>query len=267
VFGLVIICSGSIFPSVYFIFSLFWMSEESICSEIWTPKYWIFCALMVVILQNYNGLELDWHFSGLDSVSNPLSPSRSWSWIGLEHNTGRYWFGTGIRVLCTVLSVVKCVCVPSLQSSLRISPPLPFMMPGVQQRDPHILGTAVGCSRLDLHNNNSALSPEPPTLKGQSYCGVPLAKCLPQASVWPSWDLLEEPQKPFNIEREARLHRQAAGCWIRLQNDLQHSLLQTENILQWKRVSIGQIHVGPSFRLLCSLLFWFLNSKCFCCKK
>ncbi|XP_021420731.2 cytoplasmic polyadenylation element-binding protein 1a isoform X1 [Oncorhynchus mykiss] len=98
-----------------------------------------------------------------------------------------------------------------LLSSLRISPPLPFMMPGVQQRDPHILGTAVGCSRLDLHNDNSALSPEPPTLKGQSRCGVPLAKRLPQASVWPSWDLLEEPQKPFNIEREARLHRQAAA--------------------------------------------------------
>ncbi|CAB1323611.1 unnamed protein product [Coregonus sp. 'balchen'] len=54
-----------------------------------------------------------------------------------------------------------------LLSSLRISPPLPFMMPGVQQRDPHRLGTAVGCSRLDLHDDSSALSPEPPTLPGQ----------------------------------------------------------------------------------------------------
>ncbi|XP_038873909.1 cytoplasmic polyadenylation element-binding protein 1a [Salvelinus namaycush] len=98
-----------------------------------------------------------------------------------------------------------------LLSSLRISPPLPFMMPGVQQRDPHILGTAVGCSRLALHDDNSALSPEPPTLPGQGRCGVPLAKRFPQASVWPSWDLLEDPQKPFNIEREARLHRQAAA--------------------------------------------------------
>ncbi|XP_029614292.1 cytoplasmic polyadenylation element-binding protein 1a isoform X2 [Salmo trutta] len=98
-----------------------------------------------------------------------------------------------------------------LLSSLRISPPLPFMMPGVQKRDPHILGTAVGCSRLDLHDVNSAFSPEPPTLPGQGRCGVPLAKRLPQASVWPSWDFLEEPQKPFNIEREARLHRQAAA--------------------------------------------------------
>ncbi|XP_013979405.2 cytoplasmic polyadenylation element-binding protein 1a isoform X2 [Salmo salar] len=98
-----------------------------------------------------------------------------------------------------------------LLSSLRISPPLPFMMPGVQKRDPHILGTAIGCSRLDLHDVNSAFSPEPPTLPGQGRCGVPLAKRLPQASVWPSWDFLEEPQKPFNIEREARLHRQAAA--------------------------------------------------------
>lgn len=29
--------------------------------------------------------------------------------------------------------------------------------------------------------------------------------------MWPSWELLEAPKDPFNIEREARLHRQAAG--------------------------------------------------------
>ena len=31
--------------------------------------------------------------------------------------------------------------------------------------------------------------------------------------MWPSWDLLEAPKDPFSIEREARLHRQAAGEW------------------------------------------------------
>lgn len=37
------------------------------------------------------------------------------------------------------------------------------------------------------------------------------SKRWPGASVWPSWDLLEAPKDPFSIEREARLHRQAAG--------------------------------------------------------
>lgn len=36
-------------------------------------------------------------------------------------------------------------------------------------------------------------------------------KRWPGASVWPSWDLLGAPKDPFSIEREARLHRQAAG--------------------------------------------------------
>lgn len=37
------------------------------------------------------------------------------------------------------------------------------------------------------------------------------SKRWPGASVWPSWDLLDSPEDPFSIEREARLHRQAAG--------------------------------------------------------
>ncbi|ELW62839.1 Cytoplasmic polyadenylation element-binding protein 1 [Tupaia chinensis] len=37
------------------------------------------------------------------------------------------------------------------------------------------------------------------------------SKRWPGASVWPSWDLLEAPKDPFSIEREARLHRQAAA--------------------------------------------------------
>uniref|UniRef100_A0A3P9APR6 RRM domain-containing protein n=1 Tax=Esox lucius TaxID=8010 RepID=A0A3P9APR6_ESOLU len=95
-----------------------------------------------------------------------------------------------------------------LLSSLRISPP--FMMPRVQQRDPNRLGIASGPSTLDFQDS-SPLSPDLPTLPGQGRCGIPLAKCWPQASVWPSWDLLEGHQRPFSIEREARLHRQAAA--------------------------------------------------------
>lgn len=41
------------------------------------------------------------------------------------------------------------------------------------------------------------------------------SKRWPGASVWPSWDLLEAPKDPFSIEREARLHRQAAGKCVR----------------------------------------------------
>lgn len=37
------------------------------------------------------------------------------------------------------------------------------------------------------------------------------SKRWPGASAWPSWDLLDSPEDPFSIEREARLHRQAAG--------------------------------------------------------
>lgn len=40
-----------------------------------------------------------------------------------------------------------------------------------------------------------------------------LAKRWPGASMWPNWDLLETADGPFSIEREARLHRQAAGNW------------------------------------------------------
>ncbi|KAJ7998318.1 hypothetical protein DPEC_G00221450 [Dallia pectoralis] len=92
--------------------------------------------------------------------------------------------------------------------SLRISPPLPVMMPRVQQRDPNRLGTSIGSSG---QNFPDPLNPDLSTAPGQGRCGVSLAKRWPQASVWPSWDLLEGQQRPFSIEREARLHRQAAA--------------------------------------------------------
>ncbi|KAL0967897.1 hypothetical protein UPYG_G00259380 [Umbra pygmaea] len=98
-----------------------------------------------------------------------------------------------------------------LLSSLRISPPVPFMMSSVQQRDPNRLGNIVSSSRQNLQDSSHLLSPEPPLPPCQGRCGVPLAKCWPQTSAWPSWNLLEGYQKPFIIEREARLHRQAAA--------------------------------------------------------
>nr|XP_051690202.1 cytoplasmic polyadenylation element-binding protein 1 isoform X2 [Oryctolagus cuniculus] len=87
-----------------------------------------------------------------------------------------------------------------LISSLRISPPLPFLsLTGAGPRDP--LKTGVG-SRMDQEQAAlAAVTPSPTSA----------SKRWPGASVWPSWDLLEAPKDPFSIEREARLHRQAAA--------------------------------------------------------
>ncbi|KAK1802221.1 hypothetical protein P4O66_021886, partial [Electrophorus voltai] len=85
-----------------------------------------------------------------------------------------------------------------LLSSLRISPSMPFM--SSMQKDPLKLGLG---SRMD--HDSSPLTPPPSTSPGSS-----LSRRWPGASVWPNWDLLEAPDGPFSIEREARLHRQAA---------------------------------------------------------
>lgn len=86
-----------------------------------------------------------------------------------------------------------------LQSSLRISPPLPFLPLGGVSRDPLKMGVG---SRLD--QDQAALATVTSAPAGAS-------KRWPGASAWPSWDLLDSPEDPFSIEREARLHRQAAG--------------------------------------------------------
>ncbi|XP_078541110.1 cytoplasmic polyadenylation element-binding protein 1 isoform X4 [Lissotriton helveticus] len=85
-----------------------------------------------------------------------------------------------------------------LISSLRISPPLPFLPLG-SSRDPLKMGVG---SRLD--HEQAALS---------AVTGSPVgvSKRWPGASIWPSWDLMDSPEDPFSIEREARLHRQAAA--------------------------------------------------------
>ncbi|KAB1257230.1 Cytoplasmic polyadenylation element-binding protein 1 [Camelus dromedarius] len=87
-----------------------------------------------------------------------------------------------------------------LISSLRISPPLPFLsLTGGGPRDPLKMGVG---SRMDQEQAAlAAVTPSPTSA----------SKRWPGASVWPSWDLLEAPKDPFSIEREARLHRQAAG--------------------------------------------------------
>ncbi|XP_075713964.1 cytoplasmic polyadenylation element-binding protein 1 isoform X3 [Rhinoderma darwinii] len=87
-----------------------------------------------------------------------------------------------------------------LISSLRISPPLPFLPLGSGvSRDPLKLGIG---SRLD---------PDHVALAAATASPMGMSKRWPGTSVWPSWDLLESADDPFSIEREARLHRQAAA--------------------------------------------------------
>lgn len=91
-------------------------------------------------------------------------------------------------------------CVVDWQSSLRISPPLNFVMSNMQKDH---LKLALG-QRLD--QDNSPLTPPPSATPANA-----LAKRWPGASVWPSMDLMDAADETFSIEREARLHRQAAG--------------------------------------------------------
>ncbi|KYO25306.1 cytoplasmic polyadenylation element-binding protein 1 isoform B [Alligator mississippiensis] len=86
-----------------------------------------------------------------------------------------------------------------LISSLRISPPLPFLPLSGVSRDPLKMGIG---SRLDQDQAALAAVTSSPASASKRW---------PGASVWPSWDLLDSPEDPFSIEREARLHRQAAA--------------------------------------------------------
>ncbi|XP_051776755.1 cytoplasmic polyadenylation element-binding protein 1a isoform X1 [Erpetoichthys calabaricus] len=83
-----------------------------------------------------------------------------------------------------------------LLSTLRISPPLPFLMGGIQ-RDAVKLGVG---SHLDQDHSSLV-----------SSTSSSLSKRWPGTSIWPNWDLLEPQDDPFSIEREAKLHRQAAA--------------------------------------------------------
>ncbi|XP_052371798.1 cytoplasmic polyadenylation element-binding protein 1 isoform X4 [Oncorhynchus keta] len=91
-----------------------------------------------------------------------------------------------------------------LLSSLRISPPLPFLMSNMQKDSMRL--SSLG-SRLDYQDHGSPLTPPP----SATSSATALSRRWPGASIWPSLDLLETPDDPFSIEREARLHRQAAA--------------------------------------------------------
>ncbi|NWZ43206.1 CPEB1 protein, partial [Brachypodius atriceps] len=86
-----------------------------------------------------------------------------------------------------------------LISSLRISPPLPFLPLSGVSRDPLKMGVG---SQLDQDQAALAAVTSSPARASKRW---------PGASAWPSWDLLDSPEDPFSIEREARLHRQAAA--------------------------------------------------------
>ncbi|KAJ7412274.1 Cytoplasmic polyadenylation element-binding protein 1 [Pitangus sulphuratus] len=86
-----------------------------------------------------------------------------------------------------------------LISSLRISPPLPFLPLSGVSRDPLKMGVG---SQLDQDQTALAAVTSSPASASKRW---------PGASAWPSWDLLDSPEDPFSIEREARLHRQAAA--------------------------------------------------------
>ncbi|KAL7980023.1 hypothetical protein Chor_001291 [Crotalus horridus] len=89
-----------------------------------------------------------------------------------------------------------------LISSLRISPPLPFLPIGGLTRDP-------------LNGAGSHLDQEQATLAAvTSSTPAALSKQWPGASSWPSWNITDSPEDLFSIEREARLHKQAAAGLI-----------------------------------------------------
>lgn len=87
-----------------------------------------------------------------------------------------------------------------LQSTLRISPPLPYLASNMQ-KDLLRLG-----SRLDPQDTSSPLTPPPSASPASSA----LSRRWRSGSPWPGADMLDQ-SDTFSIEREARLHRQAAG--------------------------------------------------------
>ncbi|XP_053128725.1 cytoplasmic polyadenylation element-binding protein 1 isoform X2 [Hemicordylus capensis] len=85
-----------------------------------------------------------------------------------------------------------------LISSLRISPPLPYL-------------PISGITRDSLNGAGSHLDQDQATLAAVTSTPASMPKQWPGASAWPSWSLPDSPEDPFSIEREARLHKQAAA--------------------------------------------------------
>uniref|UniRef100_A0A3Q4HYD6 Cytoplasmic polyadenylation element binding protein 1a n=1 Tax=Neolamprologus brichardi TaxID=32507 RepID=A0A3Q4HYD6_NEOBR len=98
-------------------------------------------------------------------------------------------FSSGSDHLCDMLS------------TLRISPPLPYLTSNVQ-KDLLRLG-----SRLDPQDTSSPLTPP----SSASPSSLAISRRWRAGSSWPGADVLDQPEDAFSIEREARLHRQAAA--------------------------------------------------------
>ncbi|XP_071390390.1 cytoplasmic polyadenylation element-binding protein 1 isoform X1 [Centroberyx affinis] len=129
-------------------------------------------------------------FPGMARMANRLDSrsfldSRSSSPVDSETSG----FSSGSDHLCDLLS------------TLRISPPLPYLVSNMQ-KDPLRLG-----SRLDHQDSGSPLTPPPSASPASSA----ISRRWPTGSLWPGLDLLDQPDDAFSIEREARLHRQAAA--------------------------------------------------------
>uniref|UniRef100_A0A3P9NGQ5 Cytoplasmic polyadenylation element binding protein 1a n=1 Tax=Poecilia reticulata TaxID=8081 RepID=A0A3P9NGQ5_POERE len=98
-------------------------------------------------------------------------------------------FSSGSDHLCDMLS------------NLRISPPLPYVTSNMQ-KDLLRLG-----SRLDPQDTSSPLTPPPSASPASST----ISRRWRSGSPWPGSDMLDQSDDAFSIEREARLHRQAAA--------------------------------------------------------
>ncbi|XP_054900937.1 cytoplasmic polyadenylation element-binding protein 1-like isoform X3 [Poeciliopsis prolifica] len=98
-------------------------------------------------------------------------------------------FSSGSDHLCDMLS------------NLRISPPLPYVTSNMQ-KDLLRLG-----SRLDPQDTSSPLTPPPSASPASST----ISRRWRAGSPWPGSDMLDQSDDTFSIEREARLHRQAAA--------------------------------------------------------
>ncbi|KAF7212497.1 cytoplasmic polyadenylation element-binding protein 1 isoform X3 [Nothobranchius furzeri] len=85
-------------------------------------------------------------------------------------------------------------------STLRISPPLPYL--SNMQKDLLRLG-----SRLDPQNSSTPLTPPSSSILASST----ISRRWRSGSSWPGSELLDQSDDAFSIEREARLHRQAAA--------------------------------------------------------
>lgn len=106
--------------------------------------------------------------------------------------------------MSSLMSPVRYNCLDMfpLQSTLRISPPLPYLTSNMQ-KDLLRLG-----SRLDPQDSSSPLTPPSSTSPASSV----ISRRWRTGSQWPGADMLDQSDDAFSIEREARLHRQAAGA-------------------------------------------------------